>query len=356
MKFIVCSDIHFHNWPQHSTIKNGINSRLEDAMAAFVQMCSYARTNDIKLIVFCGDLFHVPKKIYIDVYSSVFSLIAKYDDLTFIMIPGNHDQVDEGGHIHSLLPFQYLSNVIVLNESFTSFSDCLFWGVPYSESVELTRERLGYAKHWAEVEAPVKAKKYLLFHHSVDGAMVGPADYRLKSDLKKEDLNVPFDYIFAGHYHIHQHIGGMPNAVYVGSLLQHDLGDRGHSKGFLVFDSDANTFERVRTSAPEFVVISPRDTIDPSNKFITIAYKKDDDQTDLVEFTKELKTMGALSVSAILVKDKEELEFKICTQDKLEIIDPITVLEDYVVQMYSGKIDKETVTSVGIGLYQGEEA
>ena len=69
-------------------------------------------------------------------------------------------------------------------------------------------------------------------------------------------LPVPFlsgaKRVFAGHIHRHQEI--TDKICHIGSLQHQDIGDVGQLKAALLYDTYTNTFERIYSDFPEFII------------------------------------------------------------------------------------------------------
>ena len=86
-------------------------------------------------IVFLGDFWHVRGALSVDLLNRILRSLRKWR-CPVIMIPGNHDQVNLGGNVHSLEPLQYAFE----KDQALIFSDpvvCLgaLW-VPYRRDLE----------------------------------------------------------------------------------------------------------------------------------------------------------------------------------------------------------------------------
>lgn len=57
MKIIICSDLHLFNYKNFSHINAGYNSRMLIGIDVLTQIRKYAVKNNIKNILFCGDMF-----------------------------------------------------------------------------------------------------------------------------------------------------------------------------------------------------------------------------------------------------------------------------------------------------------
>jgi DNA repair exonuclease SbcCD nuclease subunit len=65
MKKIFTADLHIHEFSKDSQItESGITLKLEELLGAVKQMCEYAVLNDIKTVIFGGDLIHHNNVVY----------------------------------------------------------------------------------------------------------------------------------------------------------------------------------------------------------------------------------------------------------------------------------------------------
>lgn len=103
MRFVVFSDLHAHNFNSYEfTTKDGLNSRLEITLKVLEGIQSYALENNIKGIVFAGDLFDKKKKTPAVVIYEVFNRLREWSrvGLTVLVVPGNHDFLVRSGEKH----------------------------------------------------------------------------------------------------------------------------------------------------------------------------------------------------------------------------------------------------------------
>ncbi|GAG32042.1 unnamed protein product, partial [marine sediment metagenome] len=61
-------------------------------------------------------------------------------------------------------------------------------------------------------------------------------------------------HVFAGHYHTHTEVND--KFTIVGAAMQHNWGDAGKPRGWLVYDTDTNEVEFIESNHPKFVRIS----------------------------------------------------------------------------------------------------
>jgi len=253
VKILIFSDLHAHAFKPYATVRDdGMNSRLADAISCIHQIKDYCLKNDVDLILFGGDLFHVRKHIAVPTFNAVYEAMCEFHvyKIPMVLIPGNHDQADKEGTDHSIYAFSTFCNVANepgwITVKGKSGAQYQILAIPYTENIEQLRQLT-----YEPVNLP--GTKFLLAHLGMQGAKVG-ADfvYRNPHDPVIEDLNPDqYDFGFLGHYHIHQYLTN--NICYVGAPLQHNWGDKGQTRGFLVYDTEAKTAQQVPLDAPQFI-------------------------------------------------------------------------------------------------------
>jgi len=253
---LLWSDLHAHAFQQYATLtSDGVNSRLADAVSVINQVHKIAEEHDVDLVLFGGDMFHIRKVLYTQIFNMVFEAMAKFavSKIPTVLIHGNHDQSDRAGTQHSLFTFNTFLYVIsepgwhLVEGRHGSRYNIL--GIPYTENVtQLQYHVLRRPKN--------PGTRIQLSHLGVQGAIVG-ADfvYANPHDPRVADLAVDnFHACFLGHYHQHQMLAG--NAWYIGAPMHHNWGDRFDSnpRGCLLYDTETGKIKRVPLAAPRFVV------------------------------------------------------------------------------------------------------
>lgn len=267
MKAIGFGDLHAHMYQEFAE-KHPVfgNTRMQGLLTTFDYMSEYCFQNGISLVLFAGDMFH--KRVVVDqtVRNLIYDKIKQMSDegLHIIMIPGNHDQVDNTDFPqHSLHEFQDISNVVILDNfekyyyNTTRESICIY-PTPYSKNVQMIKDKITeYAEDTKENGCP----SILLGHFGIDGATVGKRSYSLQGAFGMGDLYPDvFDFGIFGHYHKAQYLGKTKNFAYTGSPLQHSFHDEGSDTGFVVIDTDKKTMELIEIPSPKFITVTDPET------------------------------------------------------------------------------------------------
>lgn len=250
MLAIVFSDIHINNYKAF----NEGGRRLNNCIEALERILNYAVKREIKVVLFCGDLYDSQKKLDTDVVNRTIECFKKYEeeDFTIYAISGNHDHASKNllnkpavtglTHLsHVVKNFKLIDNKHVLLD--TDNGDVIsIAGIPYYE----------YAEHFKialDCVIDEFSPNILLTHQTPTG---------LGNDMipTDTDINDPlyenFNMVFNGHIHSHAMLS--ENYMVVGSPLHRDAADEGFEKGFLLIDlEDTSKYKQVKLSTlPKF--------------------------------------------------------------------------------------------------------
>lgn len=171
-------------------------------------------------LVCLGDFYHIRYKVDVSLQNRVFDYFEKMTDdgVTIILLPGNHDQVDDSGE-NALQPFSKLSRVIV-HSDFASTDLGIF--IPYRRDKAKIVEYLSSGASFGN--------STIFIHHGIRG-------FSLNNTMVDKDGIEPSIFknrlVLSGHYHKRQQIG---NICYIGSPYQIDSGEAGQGKGYCTFD------------------------------------------------------------------------------------------------------------------------
>lgn len=264
MKIAVFTDLHAHPFPNYSyVLPNGLNSRLVDAVTCIKQIRRYCVAKEVDLVLFGGDLFHERKHVVTQAFNAVYEQMASFvtAGIPLVMIHGNHDQADKEGRHHSIHTMRSFATVIdepsFIRVAGASGSEITLFAVPYVEEAEHLK---GVLK--AEIDREEEIPNIFLGHIGLKGAKAG-ADfiYRNPAECSIDDIDCgKFDVGFLGHFHMRQKVSD--NFYYVGAPMQHDWGDVGQARGFMVYDTDTKLVTFVKLNAPRFEQLTMDDVAD----------------------------------------------------------------------------------------------
>lgn len=237
MSILLFADLHLDQWRQFSVLtENGFNSRLLEQLKVINQVTKIAVDENVTDIIFLGDLINsqgesLPKI----VYNAAFFVVNALSKVRPVkLIVGNHDIYRL---MHILNPFEALTDVEVIDK--TSF--CHIEGkkidmVPWE--CQLPKRDIG---------------DILLGHCDVVGTKMG--NTASKVGFNPGDFE-GYERVYLGHLHTRQHfnVPRCKEAMYIGSVMQHNYADTDEAKGVTII-SPANGWADLCRLVP---IASPR--------------------------------------------------------------------------------------------------
>jgi DNA repair exonuclease SbcCD nuclease subunit len=362
MRLAIFSDLHVHDWQEHSVD----HSRLHHGVSVLRQVRAYAVEHDIKNVLFCGDLFHKRGVLYTLPYNLVVAELAAWRaaGLWLWANVGNHDAADRLAKIHALQALASAGLLRTVNDdgwaSWTLVKGkdgdgITVTAVAYcSEAAEL-RRRTDVALASVDRQTRVGRDFHVgLFHHGFKGARVGTSlEYVVKEDADANEYAKPFDVMFSGHYHAHQEIGSQGNAWYVGSPMEFVRGETS-PKGFLVLDTEEAEIERVDIDLPRFVRLTGEEIADEDfdvrehvkGNYVDVVFDELPMKWEAIENT--LAKLGALGVRACPTRSD-----KLAKSSRLKV-DPTLgdrqLLEAYMEHVNVDPSERDDLLRVGLEL------
>lgn len=301
MKLVAFSDLHAHPHKQGARVlESGVNSRVQDCVDAMDEVFQYAFDHGIKRVLFGGDLFHKRDWMDITAVNLVYEVLWKWSEKGVLMvgIPGNHDQYDKVGKVHSLESFVADCAWVIEDPEWVRLGKGVYvFGIPHTHDLKMFKELLAEGLR----RRPKQVKKAVaLFHVGVNGAKVGigrKGTFKLTSEVIVHDLCPDeFDLVLLGDYHLPQHV--TKNVHYIGAPLQHSWGDQLERRGFLVIDTDDWSIEHIPTSAPKFLVISPEELdLVQDGDFVKVSFESQPNQKRIDELRKKLSHAQSVEIT-----------------------------------------------------------
>lgn len=92
MKIIHCADIHADSKMGTHFSKEQAEKRRNEITDAFADMVSYAKNNDVKVIIIAGDLFDTKETQQKKIKQRIGFIIEQNPDIDFLYLRGNHDE------------------------------------------------------------------------------------------------------------------------------------------------------------------------------------------------------------------------------------------------------------------------
>jgi DNA repair exonuclease SbcCD nuclease subunit len=249
-KVLLFSDIHIHNHKKSY-------DRLEDCLKALEWVFETAKKENIKNILFGGDILHERQKIDIFVYNKIYNSLSenlKDSDINFYCLLGNHDLwFNEKTTISGVYPFQSIQGFKVISNPETIQIDDSEW-----DFLPFTHDPIESLKTFNKKNIK---NRFLLGHISIDGAYLNSgsvSDVIVEHDGEmvkvSKEIFSNYKHSFFGHYHKSQNL--TDNVEYIGSPLELSFGESEEEKHIIIFDtSDCSKKYIINDFSPKHIYI-----------------------------------------------------------------------------------------------------
>lgn len=252
MRKLLFGDLHAHNWPQCSGIGiDGLNTRLLDTAQVLREIFETAIRFKAEEVIDLGDTFHSRDALPIEVYQVIHDIYEEFGEkLNITVIVGNHNISKRTPKYNSVANFKNVRTISVPTV------DGDYGYIPYMTNQQELLRAIKMTRNC----------KHVYLHQGVQG-VESRSGYVLSGEpLRKADIRKGPRY-FSGHIHEHQKVKS--NFVYVGSPLQHDWGDAGITKGFVIVKDNKWKFVETKTP-PKFVNIRLGTKPDVKGNFVRV--------------------------------------------------------------------------------------
>ncbi|HOJ63147.1 MAG TPA: metallophosphoesterase [Spirochaetota bacterium] len=196
MKFIHTSDWHIDNRFSRFTDEKKIKILKESRWHAIENLFEYARKNNIKLFLIAGDQFEDGFSANPDDLIKLLKLIKKYNDITFIMITGNHDPYSEGSVYKKVSEDTYPSNLKFIKDKETIELQDLNCKI-FAASL-LTKNGRINPLNWIDDNNEDFIRIGIAHGSIMIPEKYNPDDFPIETEFA---INKKLDYLALGHYH-----------------------------------------------------------------------------------------------------------------------------------------------------------
>lgn len=263
VKILHLSDIHLGSGLVHGRLNpsTGLNTRLEDFIAALTYCIDQALSESVDLVLFGGDAFPdaTPPPLVQGAFAQQFRRLADAQIPTVLLV-GNHDQHALGQGGASLVIYRTLGVPgFVVGDQLTThriktkrgeiqvvtlpwLTRSTLLTSPETQPMGAVRQPLlqrlivALAKEIQNLDQQLPT--VLLAHAMVDPARLGAErllsvgkGFTIPLDLLAQP---EFDYVALGHVHRHQVLCEQPPVIYPGSIERVDFGEEKEEKGFIL--------------------------------------------------------------------------------------------------------------------------
>ena len=283
VKVLHLSDIHLGSGFTHGYINphTGLNTRLEDFVAALTHCIDRALAEPVDLVLFGGDAFPdaTPPPYIQELFATQFRRLVDAQ-IPAVLLVGNHDQHRQGQGGASLCIYRTLGvpgfvvgdrlethriatagglvEVVTLpwltHATLVTRPD--MEGLSFSEVSHQLIDRLRLALEAEIRQLDPNLPHILLIHAMLDTAQYGAERFLAVGKGFSLPLSLVarpcFDYVALGHVHRHQILCEHPPVVYAGSIERVDFSEESEEKGFVRVD-----VERGQTTL-EFIPLAAR--------------------------------------------------------------------------------------------------
>lgn len=266
---IVFSDLHINDWSKHNQDNQRTLNHFR-VLSIIKDLCMKYKCSAL----FCGDLFHQPEKMSIDLHSLV---SRKFQELSSEMwdmyaITGNHDTPfisTIGDEPRSWLN-DFSQNYPWLNSlDYFSKEICkgvMVYGIPYVD------HNIGLSDYLNKIKLSHEYKNILLLHTDYPGAK--DCDGRVVDSVENLNLNAlnRFDLVLCGHIHKPQRLS---KKVYmIGAPLQQRRTDKNQKLGYWKLYEDFSMKFVELKGFPKFIDVESEDEIKDDGNYYTIVPKQ----------------------------------------------------------------------------------
>jgi DNA repair exonuclease SbcCD nuclease subunit len=338
-KILLFSDLHIHSHKQSL-------QRLQDCLDVLRWAFQTARDNNVKHVIFLGDLFHDRQKIQVIVYHNTFQIFEEYSDLNINLLLGNHDLwFYDKWDISSVMPLSAMSNVSVI-------------GKPCTKKIaDIDVDFLPFTHDPVEVLSNFKDKSSLLCAHiAVDDATLNEL-YNTKAEVsienEKDVVKVSKDIfkgwrrVLLGHYHCPQRLDD--RVEYIGSPIQLSFNEAFQSKHIVILDTDTMECKYIEnTFSPKHVIVryDELNSLKLDNNFVQVQVE-DVDASDVIEIRKEIN--DRCNVQSLEFKELKTRNVQINSKElqaKFDIANG-DVLERYIATVGIGDLNYNKLLQIG---------
>lgn len=341
-KILLFSDIHIH------AHKRKIE-RLHDCLNALNWIFETAEKNNIKNIIFGGDLFHDRQKIEIFTYQKTYEILRKWlltNKFELFLLLGNHDLwFNEKTNISSVIPFSDIPNIRIISNVERISIDGFNW-----DFIPFTHDPISAIKNLSKMDGE---KNYAIGHLAIDGAKLHThvvSDVVVEHDgdmvIVKSEIFNGYNHVFLGHYHAEQKLN--EHVEYIGSPLQLSFGEAFQKKHIVIFEQEKNKCNYVENNfSPKHFIIKSEDLekYDLNNNFIQVCVD-DISSIDLLNLKKDITSKN--NIGSLEIKQSKENISEIKINEAKSILNKGSdMLKEYIKCVPHEGLDEDRLLGVG---------
>lgn len=234
MKILHVSDTHLGYSAYRKLTNNGYNQREIDNYKSFQQFINYTIKSKPNIVIHSGDFFDSVRPNNRAITFSINQILKlKKNNITLILISGNHEQprLKETGHIFSI--FDHIENVYpIYNSKYEKIEFNIENERISIHAIPQTLTKYEFQKNLNKIKINKTSDSNILILH---GSVKGIYDFSMNEFneliIPNKYLKQNFDYIALGHYHKYTKISD--RCQYAGSLDHFSFSESKDKKGFI---------------------------------------------------------------------------------------------------------------------------
>jgi len=301
----VTGDIHLKIFNDNEYTDDGIPLKLMEILNSFDNMCKYLLANKIDKVAILGDVNDTKEIAAVRAFSLFSKVLENYPNITFYIIPGNHDITSKKGNETAVDLLKGPSNIITIEET-TNIDNITF--IPFTD-------------HMIDDLKEVESNDILMSHFGASDAQLSNGR-SIRTRISSTDLN-KWKLVLCGHYHKPQKINHL---YYTGTLVPLTRAEFGEEKRFLIIDTETLDVESIPTEGYrkyyEFIIedkeeaeamIKEAEILKEEGNFVTVRNRLSDVITDnesnlniVEEYEEEFQVRG---ITRGMTTEKQMLKY-----------------------------------------------
>jgi len=256
-KFIVLSDIHLNLWGYGDP-----EERLDDQIYAIEVVMGRAVEEDVDAVLWTGDIFHTQGQVHTQVLRALYGVLSPFrSDLKdkTVFLPGNHDMVyRDHSSVHALDFLSLFGQLPMMQSSIWGGPINIpnmpqIWAFPYTDLHDQLARWLDLFQN--------RDHDLLLLHQGVRNVEFKSRGFVLDEGLSASMIPPGVFHAFVGHCHSMRRVSS--NMTVPGALQQHNFGDVGDPRGFLLveYNESGLTFQHIPVGNTRFIDIPYTDDL-----------------------------------------------------------------------------------------------
>ncbi len=244
--------------------QSGNSHRGDDFFSNFERVIDYAVSTQADVLVHAGDLFNRSQPTDHIMSLAYTKLLSAAESLKVLLLAGNHERSQLPPSLFLQHPNIYLFDkpgffrFVIRNRSF------VFGGFPFHRDIHQAFDNCISQSH---VLSETADYKYLCMHQTVEGAKIGPVNFRFHRGRDViSAFKIPYGItaILSGHIHRRQILDTNSPVIYCGSTERTSFAEMNETKGFYVLIPEKSINNFIPLPTPPMSSLEIPGKLDPS--------------------------------------------------------------------------------------------